>query len=159
MKQKWAVWHSAPSLSLPPPHPSPGASPALPVPRTKSCTSAAYHHSLPRKRSSGFDIIWLLNLKGNGQLSLVDAAGSGLWVGAWQTLCYRLWPHTAEGCLPQTSRGERPQLEGDVVAVACEGDWQLPCLSVSSCSPDSINNECIICILNAERAAGVVPQG
>lgn len=111
----------------------------MPGLRTKSCTSAAYHHSLSRKRPGGSDIIWWLNLKGNGQLSSVDAAGSGLWVGAWQTLSYRLWPHTAEGCLPHRHQGApRPQLEGNVIAAACEGGWQLPCLSLSSHSPDRL---------------------
>lgn len=33
----------------------------------------------PLKRPGGFDIIWWLNFKGNGQLSSVDAAGYGLW--------------------------------------------------------------------------------
>lgn len=41
------------------------------------------------------------------------------------------------GGMPTTDiRGAVTQLESDVVAAACEGGWQLPCLSLGSHSSD-----------------------
>lgn len=57
---------------------------------------------------------------------------------------------------PTDIRGAGAQLEGDVVAAACEGGWQLPCLSLGSLSLTECEH--IICIFNVEQAAGVVPQ-